>query len=69
DAMLEPLTQQQIASVIQTAKAIGDDTIQGANSNPEGWTHGSAQQRSRWFTIGYRSGDPRQCDTFATNDL
>ncbi|MGC5258666.1 KPN_02809 family neutral zinc metallopeptidase [Gordonia sp. DT218] len=69
DAMLEPLTQQQIAGVIQTAKAIGDDTIQGANSNPEGWTHGSAQQRSRWFTIGYRSGDPRHCDTFATNDL
>ncbi|MFW0784918.1 neutral zinc metallopeptidase [Gordonia sp. CPCC 206044] len=69
DAMLEPLTQEQIDSVIQTAKAIGDDTIQGAGSNPEGWTHGSAQQRSRWFTIGYESGDQRQCDTFATNDL
>ncbi|MFW0794574.1 neutral zinc metallopeptidase [Gordonia sp. CPCC 205515] len=69
DAMLEPLTQDQIADVVQTAKAIGDDTIQGANSNPEGWTHGSAQQRVRWFGIGYKSGDPRQCDTFATNDL
>ncbi|AZG44254.1 KPN_02809 family neutral zinc metallopeptidase [Gordonia insulae] len=69
DAMLEPLTQDQIASVIQTAKAIGDDTIQGANSNPEGWTHGSAQQRARWFGIGYDAGDPRRCDTFATNDL
>lgn len=69
DAMLEPLTQDQIATVVQTAKAIGDDTIQGANSNPEGWTHGSAQQRVRWFGIGYKSGDPRQCDTFATNDL
>ncbi len=69
DAMLEPLTQAQIGSVIQTAKAIGDDTIQGAGSNPEGWTHGSATQRSRWFGIGYGSGDPRRCDTFATNDL
>ena len=49
--------------------AIGDDTIQGSRSNPEGWTHGSAQQRSRWFMIGYESGDPRRCDTFATNDL
>lgn len=66
---LQPLTQDQIDSVIQTAKAIGDDTIQGRNSNPEGWTHGSAQQRARWFTIGYKSGDMRQCDTFATNDL
>ncbi len=69
NAMLAPLTQEQIASVIQTAKAIGDDTIQGSNSNPEGWTHGSAQQRSRWFSIGYQSGDMRRCDTFATNDL
>lgn len=69
DAMLEPLTQQQIASVVQTAKAIGDDTIQGSNSDPEGWTHGSAQQRVRWFSNGYKSGDPRRCDTFATNDL
>ncbi|GAA3047019.1 neutral zinc metallopeptidase [Gordonia defluvii] len=69
DAMLAPLSKEQIASVIQTAKAIGDDTIQGSNSNPEGWTHGSAEQRSRWFSIGYQSGDMRRCDTFATNDL
>lgn len=69
DAMLEPLTPTQIDTVIQTAKAIGDDTIQGANSNPEGWTHGSSEQRARWFTVGYDSGDPRRCDTFATNDL
>lgn len=69
NAMLAPLSKDQIASVIQTAKAIGDDTIQGSNSNPEGWTHGSAEQRSRWFSIGYQSGDMRRCDTFATNDL
>lgn len=69
DAMLAPLTDEQIATVIQTAKAIGDDTIQGARSNPESWTHGSADQRVRWFKIGYGSGDPRKCDTFATNDL
>ncbi|WOC14226.1 KPN_02809 family neutral zinc metallopeptidase [Gordonia sp. MP11Mi] len=69
DAMLAPLTDDQIASVIQTAKAIGDDTIQGSGSNPEGWTHGSAQQRQRWFTVGYESGNPKRCDTFATNDL
>ncbi|MCF8569739.1 neutral zinc metallopeptidase [Gordonia sp. HY002] len=69
DAMLAPLTDDQIASVIQTAKAIGDDTIQGSGSNPEGWTHGSARQRQRWFTTGYQSGDPSRCDTFATDDL
>ncbi|GAA3960862.1 KPN_02809 family neutral zinc metallopeptidase [Gordonia caeni] len=69
DAMLEPLTDEQIDSVIKTARAIGDDTIQGARSNPESWTHGSADQRVRWFKIGYADGDPRRCDTFATNDL
>ncbi|GAA10792.1 hypothetical protein GOALK_014_00150 [Gordonia alkanivorans NBRC 16433] len=69
DALLAPISEQQISSVIQTAKAIGDDTIQGPGSNPEGWTHGSATQRAKWFGIGYRSGDPNRCDTFATNDL
>ncbi|GAA2381472.1 neutral zinc metallopeptidase [Gordonia cholesterolivorans] len=69
DAMLEPLSDEQIQTVIQSAKAIGDDTIQGSRSNPESWTHGSAAQRVRWFKIGYDGGDARRCDTFATNDL
>jgi len=69
EGYLEPITDEQIASVIQSARAIGDDTIQGAGSNPESWTHGSAEQRVRWFKIGYADGDARRCDTFATNDL
>ncbi len=69
DAMLKPLTEDQIATVIKSAQAIGDDTIQGSNSNPEGWTHGSSTQRVRWFKIGYDGGKPSRCDTFATNDL
>ncbi|MBD0023722.1 hypothetical protein GII33_12010 [Gordonia pseudamarae] len=69
DAMLEPLTSDQIATAIQTARAIGDDTIQGSNSNPEGWTHGSAKQRVKWFSTGYKSGDPGSCDTFSATDL
>ncbi|MDL9937282.1 neutral zinc metallopeptidase [Gordonia sp. ABSL1-1] len=69
DALLQPLTQQDIDQVGKTARSIGDDSIQGSNSNKEGWTHGSAAQRARWFGIGYQSGDPRRCDTFATNDL
>ena len=69
DAMLEPLTSDQIATAIQTARAIGDDTIQGSNSNPESWTHGSAKQRVKWFSTGYKSGDPNSCDTFSAGNL
>ncbi|MBT0567990.1 neutral zinc metallopeptidase [Williamsia sp. CHRR-6] len=68
DAMLEPLTQQQISDVIVTAKAIGDDTLSG-NNDSEGWTHGSSAQRVRWFSTGYQSGDPRSCDTFSARSL
>ena len=66
DAFLEPITDQQIRDVIQTAQAIGDDNIQrrsGGEVRPDQWTHGSSQQRAEAFMTGYQTGDMARCDT------
>jgi hypothetical protein len=57
---------------LRAANAIGDDMIQKKTQGyvvPDAFTHGSAQQRMRWFTNGYQSGRMQSCDTFNTDSL
>ena len=61
-----------IEAGLRAASAVGDDTIQSRTQGqvvPDAFTHGSAEQRMRWFTIGLESGDPDRCDTFNAQRL
>ena len=57
---------------LRAASAIGDDRIQKQTQGrivPDAFTHGSSEQRVRWFKRGLETGDPQACDTFAARQL
>jgi predicted metalloprotease len=61
-----------IDAALQTASAIGDDTLQKQAQGyvvPDAFTHGSAEQRKHWFTTGLTTGKLQNCDTFSAGQL
>lgn len=61
-----------IDEALRAASAIGDDKLQRESQGyvvPDAFTHGTSEQRARWFKKGYQTGDMRQGDTFAATTL
>src|SRR3954468_6865881 len=72
EAQKQFLDPGDIDAALQTASAIGDDTLQRKSQGtvvPESFTHGSAEQRKRWFMTGFREGTLKACNTFAAARL
>jgi len=66
------IEQGDVEAALRTAAAIGDDTLQRRSQGyvvPDSFTHGSAEQRQRWFNMGFRSGAVQSCNTFASAQL
>lgn len=66
------LEEGDIYEALNAAKQIGDDMLQsnaGQVPQPHTFTHGTSEQRQRWFATGYKSGDLRACDTFGAGQI
>ncbi len=69
NGLLEP---GDVEEAINAALKIGDDHLQrqaGRVPQPHTFTHGTSEQRARWFTRGYKSGSALNCDTFSAREL
>jgi len=65
------IDEADLREALNAAHAIGDDALQrGARGypDPDSFTHGTSDQRMRWFRRGFETGDARQCDTFAVTN-
>lgn len=57
------IDESDLREALNAAHAIGDDKL--GHSDKDSFTHGSSEQRMKWFRRGFEKGDPRACDTFA----
>jgi predicted metalloprotease len=66
------LERGDVEEALAAASGVGDDRLQQQSRGhvvPDSFTHGSSEQRMRWFGIGAKTGDPKRCDTFKTARL
>ncbi|MEO0382147.1 MAG: neutral zinc metallopeptidase [Pseudomonadota bacterium] len=66
------LERGDLDEALNAASQIGDDTMQRRAQGyvvPESFSHGTAEQRMRWFSVGFEGGDMSQCDTFEVRQL
>jgi hypothetical protein len=66
------LEEGDIEEAMNAAARIGDDALQRQSSGrvrPDSFTHGTSQQRQRWFATGLKTGDINSCDTFSRRDV
>jgi predicted metalloprotease len=69
---IESLSDDDIRDGVDAAAAVGDDRIQESvqgRVNPESFTHGTSEQRDRWFLRGYEGDEGLACDTFAVRTV
>jgi predicted metalloprotease len=71
--LIVDVTDTDVRAALDTAAHIGDDYIQtqlgGGRVNESQFTHGTSEQRQKWYGTGYQSGNPKSCNTFDTNNL
>jgi predicted metalloprotease len=68
----DQLEPGDIEEAITASEAIGDDRLQrraGGSVDPDSFTHGTSEQRTRWLNAGRESGEPAACDTFSPDDV
>ena len=66
----EDIEPGDIEEAMTASEAIGDDRLQqrgGGRVDPDSFTHGSSEQRRKWFETGQQSGQPADCDTFSND--
>jgi len=70
--VFDQLEPGDLDEALAASEAVGDDRLQqqaGQRVNPDSFTHGSSEQRRRWFERGRAQGEPADCDTFSAENL